>query len=82
MICPGPTVGFDAAATHVAPQTVVRVFGLVGSATAVPAAVLGLSDEVGGLRRGLSADLLVTNPGLTPVRVMRKGVWLGAADQW
>ncbi len=41
----------------------------------------GLSDEVGGLRRGLPADLLVTNPRLTAVKVMRKAVWLGAARQ-
>ncbi|WP_247042895.1 N-acetylglucosamine-6-phosphate deacetylase [Arthrobacter rhizosphaerae] len=50
----------------------------VGSATSVPAAVLGLSDEVGGLRRGLRADVLVANAGLSPIKVMRKGVWLGA----
>jgi N-acetylglucosamine-6-phosphate deacetylase len=51
----------------------------VHSATAVPAAVLGLSDEVGGLRRGLRADILVTGPGLAAVKVMRQGEWLVAA---
>lgn len=46
------------------------------SATAVPAAVLGLTDEVGSLRRGLRADLLIVDAQLALQRVMRAGVWL------
>ncbi|MFJ5955070.1 N-acetylglucosamine-6-phosphate deacetylase [Paenarthrobacter sp. NPDC092416] len=46
------------------------------SATAVPAAVLGLSDEVGGLRRGLRADVVVANADLGLAAVMRNGNWL------
>lgn len=47
------------------------------SATAVPAAVLGLSDEIGGLRRGgLRADVVVTNEDLELTGVMRNGQWL------
>ncbi|MEO6531649.1 MAG: amidohydrolase family protein [Specibacter sp.] len=46
------------------------------SATVVPAAVLGLTDEVGSLRRGLRADLLIVDAGLALQRVMRAGQWL------
>ncbi|MEV7604762.1 amidohydrolase family protein [Paenarthrobacter sp. NPDC089322] len=48
----------------------------VCSATAVPAAVLGLSDEVGGLRRGLRADVVMTDQELGLTGVMRNGNWL------
>ncbi|WP_425862389.1 N-acetylglucosamine-6-phosphate deacetylase [Arthrobacter sp. TWP1-1] len=46
------------------------------SATAVPAAVLGLTDEVGSLRRGLRADVLIVDDKLALQRVMRAGQWL------
>ncbi len=46
------------------------------SATEVPAAVLGLTDEVGALRRGLRADFVIVDAGLEPQRVMRAGAWL------
>jgi N-acetylglucosamine-6-phosphate deacetylase len=48
----------------------------VRSATAVPAAVLGLDGEVGSLRRGLRADVLVVDAGLGLRKVMRGGQWL------
>lgn len=48
----------------------------VTSATAVPAAVLGLAAELGSLRRGLRADAVVVNSGLHLSRVMRRGEWL------
>lgn len=48
----------------------------VSSATAVPARLLGLSDEVGGLRRGLRADALVVNPDGQLESVLRAGMWL------
>lgn len=46
------------------------------SATVVPASVLGLTDEVGSLRRGLRADVLIVDAELALQRVMRAGVWL------
>ena len=46
------------------------------SATAVPAAVLGLGAELGSLRRGLRADAVVVNSELALYRVMRGGEWL------
>ncbi|MDJ0357195.1 amidohydrolase family protein [Paenarthrobacter sp. PH39-S1] len=48
------------------------------SATAVPAGVLGLSDEVGGLRRGLRADAIVVDADLRLSAVLRQGAWLQA----
>lgn len=46
------------------------------SATSVPAAILGLTDEVGALRRGLRADVLIVDAQLELQRVMRAGNWL------
>ncbi|UIK87756.2 N-acetylglucosamine-6-phosphate deacetylase [Arthrobacter polaris] len=46
------------------------------SATSVPAAVLDLTDEVGALRRGLRADVLIVDAELNLQRVMRAGQWL------
>ncbi|PYI68702.1 N-acetylglucosamine-6-phosphate deacetylase [Arthrobacter livingstonensis] len=46
------------------------------SATVVPAEVLGLTDELGSLRRGLRADALIVADGLELQRVMRAGEWL------
>ena len=48
----------------------------VRSATAVPAAVLGLGAELGSLRPGLRADAVVVNSDLGLYRVMRSGEWL------
>lgn len=48
----------------------------VFSATAVPAAVLGRSDEFGSLRRGLRADIVATDPDLGLEAVVRAGVLL------
>ncbi|TJY65376.1 N-acetylglucosamine-6-phosphate deacetylase [Arthrobacter sp. CAU 1506] len=48
----------------------------VSSASAVPAAVLGLAEEAGALSRGFRADLLVTTAGLALTAVMRGGRWL------
>ncbi|WP_394938651.1 N-acetylglucosamine-6-phosphate deacetylase [Psychromicrobium sp. YIM B11713] len=52
----------------------------VFSATAAPARVLGLSDEVGGLRRGLRADAVVVSPEGELQSVMRAGKWLKISD--
>ncbi len=46
------------------------------SATAVPAGVLGLDDEVGRLGRGLRADAVVVTKGLELAAVLRRGEWL------
>ena len=48
----------------------------VASATAVPANVLGLADELGSLRLGLRADALVVTADLRLLAVMREGSWL------
>ena len=48
----------------------------VTAASRTPARALGVDDEVGELRPGLRADLLVVDDALMPVRVMRAGAWL------
>lgn len=48
----------------------------VYSATTVPAAVLGISDEVGSLRPGLRADVVVVDDSLALLGVLRAGEWL------
>ncbi|MEX0429456.1 N-acetylglucosamine-6-phosphate deacetylase [Nocardioides sp. DS6] len=51
---------------------------LVRAAATTPAAVAGLPD-VGALRPGLRADVLVADTSLTVTRVMRAGQWVGGA---
>jgi N-acetylglucosamine-6-phosphate deacetylase len=58
----------------------VRVAGLpmedvIRAATASPAAMLGL-DQVGELRPGFNADLVVLDEGLDVLRVLRRGTWV------
>ncbi|WP_432834305.1 N-acetylglucosamine-6-phosphate deacetylase [Dactylosporangium sp. CA-092794] len=45
-------------------------------ASATPAAALGLSEELGALRPGLRADLVLLDDALTVQRVMRAGDWV------
>ena len=52
----------------------------VRSATAVPAGVLGLADELGALRVGLRADAVVVAPDLTIRGVLRAGSWVRPLD--
>lgn len=47
----------------------------VALTSATPAAALGLT-EVGALRPGCRADLVVLDPGLAPLGVLRRGRWL------
>ncbi|GAB3558442.1 amidohydrolase family protein [Arthrobacter alkaliphilus] len=75
----GSIAGGTATMLDVVRRTVaagVELADAVCSATAVPAAVLGLADELGGLRRGLRADLVVTDKELRLAGVLRNGEWL------
>ncbi|MDP5228382.1 MULTISPECIES: amidohydrolase family protein [Arthrobacter] len=75
----GSIAGGTATLLQVVQRTVAAGVSLedaVRSATAVPADVLGLDDEVGSLRRGLRADVVVLDAGLQLARVMREGRWL------
>jgi N-acetylglucosamine-6-phosphate deacetylase len=75
----GSIAGGTATLLDVVRRTVGAGVGLadaVFAATAVPAAVLGASDEVGGLRRGLSADAVVVDADLALAGVLRRGRWL------
>ena len=75
----GSIAGGTATMLDVVRRTVDAGVGLadaVFAATAVPAAILGASDEVGGLRRGLSADAVVVDEDLALAGVLRRGRWL------
>lgn len=75
----GSIAGGTATMLEVVRRTVaagVDMSDAVLSATAVPAGVLGLADEVGGLRRGLRADIVVADKELGLAAVMRNGSWL------
>ncbi|WP_455835806.1 N-acetylglucosamine-6-phosphate deacetylase [Pseudarthrobacter siccitolerans] len=54
----------------------VTVQDAVRSATAVPAAVLGLSRQAGDLREGMLADVLVVDSELNLAGVLRRGGWV------
>lgn len=47
----------------------------VRSASAVPASVLGLSRQVGDLRKGMRADVVIVDSALTLAGVLRHGRW-------
>ena len=50
------------------------------SASAVPAALIGLEKEVGRLAPGLRADIVTLDAELAPVRVMRAGRWMDETE--
>ena len=51
----------------------------VTAATVVPARVLGLETEIGGLRAGMRADIIAVGPGFELLTVLRGGRILAAA---
>ncbi|KNC18814.1 N-acetylglucosamine 6-phosphate deacetylase [Arthrobacter sp. RIT-PI-e] len=59
----------------------VAVEDAVRAASSVPAAVLGLADEVGGLRAGLRADAVVVSPDFEVRGVLRQGTWILPLDE-
>jgi N-acetylglucosamine-6-phosphate deacetylase len=75
---PGAIAGGTARLIDVVRRTVaagVPLADAVRSATATPAALLGRSD-VGHLAAGARADVLVTDPRLIPIAVLRAGRWV------
>ncbi|WP_041684544.1 N-acetylglucosamine-6-phosphate deacetylase [Renibacterium salmoninarum] len=79
----GSIAGGTATLIEVVKRTVdagVSLESAVLSATAVPARLLGLSDEVGGLRRGLRADVVILAPQMNVRLVMRSGIWLESGE--
>ncbi len=75
---PGPIAGGTATASDVLRRTVLRAgVGLTAAATAAcatPARLLGMAGEIGALRPGMRADVLVTDHDLRPVDVYKDGV--------
>lgn len=71
----GSTLTLDAAVRHAVQVVGLPIEDAVRAATLTPAAMLGL-DRVGALRPGHRADLVVLDPDLRVVRVMRRGAWV------
>jgi N-acetylglucosamine-6-phosphate deacetylase len=71
----GSTLTMDRAFRFVV-QAGVAVQDAVRMASATPARLLGLSDQVGELRAGLDADLVVLDETLALQAVMAKGLWV------
>ena len=53
----------------------------ITSATAVPARVLGLRAQVGSLRAGMPADVVVVDQDLNLTGVLRRGEWVTPLGQ-
>ena len=75
-IAGGTSTLLDVVRTTVAAGVPLR--DAVTSATAVPAAVLGLSAKAGDLRRGMPADVVLVDQELNLAGVLRKGAWATA----
>jgi len=75
----GSIAGGTATLLDVVRRTVaagIKLTDALHAATVVPAGVLGLTDEVGALRRGLRADALILDGNLELQHVLRAGAWL------
>ena len=73
----GSTLTMDAAFRHAVHTAGMTVPDAVRAAATVPAATLGLP-QVGSLRAGNRADLVVLDATLAVTRVMRAGQWVAA----
>ncbi|MCQ6269685.1 amidohydrolase family protein [Pseudarthrobacter sp. R1] len=73
-IAGGTATLLDVVRTAVAAGVALR--DAITSASAVPAAVLGLSLQAGDLRAGMPADIVVVNTELQLAGVLRRGEWV------
>jgi N-acetylglucosamine-6-phosphate deacetylase len=72
----GSTLTMDAAFRNAVVGCALTVEEAVRATSTRPAALLGLSGEVGELRPGLAADVVVLDDELRPRRVMSRGRWV------
>ncbi|MEU8260874.1 N-acetylglucosamine-6-phosphate deacetylase [Micromonospora sp. NPDC048999] len=71
----GSTLTMDAALRHAVAAGITLPDACRMAAT-TPARAIGLGDQLGALRTGLRADLVVLDDDLNVVRVMRGGTWV------
>jgi N-acetylglucosamine-6-phosphate deacetylase len=71
----GSTLTMDAAFRR-AVHAGLSIVDTARMASTTPARAIGLGDELGALRAGMRADLVVLDEALTVQRVMRAGAWL------
>jgi N-acetylglucosamine-6-phosphate deacetylase len=72
----GSTLTMDVAFRNLVLGAGLDILDAVHATSGKPAELLGLSDRVGALRPGLSADLVVLDADLRPSRVLRRGEWV------
>lgn len=72
----GSTLTMDAAFRNLVLGCGLPVADAVAAAATRPAELLGMSDRIGAIRSGLTADLVVLDSALSLQRVMRNGRWV------
>ncbi|WP_297540437.1 N-acetylglucosamine-6-phosphate deacetylase [Amycolatopsis sp.] len=72
----GSTLTMDVAFRNLVLGAGLDLLDAVHATSGKPAELLGISDRVGALRPGLSADLVVLDADLRPSRVLRRGEWV------
>ncbi|WP_106179010.1 N-acetylglucosamine-6-phosphate deacetylase [Prauserella shujinwangii] len=74
----GSTLTMDTAFRNLVRGAGLDIGEAVRATSGRPAELLGLADEVGALRTGLRADLVVLDDDLRPTGVLRRGEWVRA----
>jgi N-acetylglucosamine-6-phosphate deacetylase len=72
----GSTLTMDVAFRNLVLGAGLDLLDAVHATSGKPAELLGISDRVGALRPGLSADLVVLDADLRPSRILRRGEWV------
>lgn len=75
----GSTLTMDAAFRNLARGAGIDLLDAVRATSGRPAELLGIADRTGSLRAGLSADLVLLDRNLRPVKVLRQGEWVREA---
>ncbi|MGW1682429.1 N-acetylglucosamine-6-phosphate deacetylase [Saccharopolyspora sp. NPDC002376] len=71
----GSTLTMDVAFRNLVESGGQSVPAAVAAASTKPAQLLGLDDQIGAIRPGLAADLVVLNPDLHLTGVLKNGTW-------
>lgn len=72
----GSTLTMDAAFRNAVVGAGLRITEAVRATSGRPAELLGIHERTGTIRPGLSADLVVLDDALRPIRVLHQGHWL------
>ena len=78
----GSTLTMDRALQYAVHTAEITVRDACTAAAATPARLLGIESHAGAIFKGADADLIVCEPDLTLVAVMRAGKWVTTPDSW